>query len=100
MPRKGELGVLRMVLEEQYERHSTQLELLGRQAGNSRCQGGDVDTAAALTAASRQALGDIARALHYLDHDGYGCCERCRMEIPIERLARQPTARFCTSCEP
>ncbi|GAB2943272.1 hypothetical protein GCM10027280_34950 [Micromonospora polyrhachis] len=98
--RKDELGVLRMVLEEQYERHSTQLALLDRQAGDSRCRGGDADTAAVLTASSRQALGDIARALHYLDHDAYGCCEQCRTEIPIEHLAQHPAVRFCTSCEP
>ncbi|MFD1320855.1 TraR/DksA family transcriptional regulator [Micromonospora sonneratiae] len=99
MSRQGELGVLRMVLQEQYERHTTQLALLDRQAGDSRCRGGDADTAATLTAASRQALGDIARALHYLDHGAYGVCQRCQAEIPIERLAQHPAAGFCASCE-
>ncbi|SCG54362.1 hypothetical protein GA0070609_2927 [Micromonospora echinaurantiaca] len=96
--RQDELGVLRIVLEEQYERHTTQLALLARQA--SQLPGADPAAAAALTAASRRALGDIARALHYLEQDGYGSCERCARDIPIEQLAHRPSTRFCTACRP
>jgi RNA polymerase-binding transcription factor DksA len=98
--RQDELGVLRIVLEEQYERHSTQLALLARQARRTRGDGVDVEAASALTAASRRALGDIARALHYLEQGRYGTCEGCRRDIPIELLAHRPSARFCPTCQP
>lgn len=95
--RQDELGVLRIVLEEQYERHSTQLALLDRQARRARA---DVAAASALTAATRRALGDIARALHYLEQGHYGACEGCTGDIPIEDLAHRPSARFCATCQP
>ncbi|MGK5674284.1 TraR/DksA family transcriptional regulator [Micromonospora sp. URMC 106] len=95
--RQDELGVLRIVLEEQYERHSTQLALLDRQARRARA---DVAAASALTAATRRALGDIARALHYLEQGHYGTCEACTRDIPIEELAHRPSARFCAACQP
>ncbi|MGW4498274.1 TraR/DksA family transcriptional regulator [Micromonospora sp. NPDC004336] len=98
--RQDELGVLRMVLEEQYERHSTQLALLDRQARRTCADGADVEAASALTAATRRALGDIARALHYLEQGGYGACERCTGDIAIEELAHRPSARFCATCQP
>ncbi|MFU8875723.1 TraR/DksA family transcriptional regulator [Micromonospora sp. SL4-19] len=100
MSRQDELGVLRIVLEEQYERHSTQLALLARQARKLPADGADLGAASALTAASRRALGDIARALHYLEQGRYGTCEGCQCDIPIEDLARRPSARFCTTCQP
>ncbi|MER7334729.1 MULTISPECIES: hypothetical protein [unclassified Micromonospora] len=100
MSRQDELGVLRMVLEEQYERHSTQLALLDRQARQMRADGADVEAASALTAATRRALGDIARALHYLEQGHYGTCEGCHGDIPIEELAHLPSARYCTTCRP
>ncbi|MGK5519006.1 hypothetical protein ACSNN9_06560 [Micromonospora sp. URMC 107] len=98
--RQDELGVLRIVLEEQYERHSTQLALLDRQARQVRSDGADLEAAAALTAATRRALGDIARALHYLEQGRYGVCEGCDRDIPIEELAHRPSARYCATCRP
>ncbi|MFG3700522.1 TraR/DksA family transcriptional regulator [Micromonospora sp. NPDC047620] len=100
MSRQDELGVLRIVLEEQYERHSTQLALLDRQARRMRADGADVEAASALTTATRRALGDIARALHYLEQGHYGTCEGCHGDIPIEQLAHLPSARFCAICQP
>ncbi|MER7419416.1 hypothetical protein ABT346_21980 [Micromonospora peucetia] len=100
MNRQDELGVLRIVLEEQYERHSTQLALLDRQARRMRSDGADLEAASALTAATRRALGDIARALHYLEQGHYGSCERCDRDIPIEELAHRPSTRFCATCQP
>lgn len=96
--RQDELGVLRIVLEEQYERHTTQLALLARQP--HQLPGDDVEATAALTAASRRALGDIARALHYLEQGRYGTCEGCAGDIPIEQLAHRPSTRFCATCQP
>ena len=96
--RQGELDVLRMVLEEQYARHHTQLALLARQ-GTWPDPTAGADTAAALTAASRRALDDLARALRHLDQGRYGTCQRCRTDIPIECLAHRPAARFCPRCD-
>lgn len=98
--RQDELGVLRIVLEEQYERHSTQLALLDRQARRIPSDGADLEAASALTAATRRALGDIARALHYLEQGHYGGCEGCDRDIPIEELAHRPSTRFCATCQP
>lgn len=95
--RQAELGVLRIVLEEQYERHSIQLVLLDRQARRMRSDG---EAAAALTAATRRALGDIARALHYLEQGRYGTCGGCDRDIPIEELAHRPSTRLCATCQP
>lgn len=98
--RQDELGVLRIVLEEQYERHSTQLALLARQARKMPNDGADLEAASSIAAATRQALGDIARALHYLEQGRYGTCEGCHRDIPIEQLAHRPSAQFCTTCQP
>ncbi|MFY1594078.1 hypothetical protein [Micromonospora sp. WMMD737] len=98
--RQAELGVLRIVLEEQYERHSIQLALLDRQARRMRSDGADLEAAAALTAATRGALGDIARALHYLEQGRYGTCGGCDRDIPIEELAHRPSTRLCATCQP
>ncbi|MET8307760.1 TraR/DksA C4-type zinc finger protein [Micromonospora sp. NPDC005173] len=100
MSRQDELGVLRIVLEEQYERHSTQLALLARQARKMPNDGADLEAASSIAAATRQALGDIARALHYLEQGRYGTCEGCHRDIPIEQLAHRPSAQFCTTCQP
>ncbi|MFG1888658.1 TraR/DksA family transcriptional regulator [Micromonospora sp. NPDC049051] len=98
--RQAELGVLRIVLAEQYERHSIQLALLDRQARRMRADGAGVETASALTAATRRALGDIARALHYLEQGRYGTCGGCDRDIPIEELAHRPSTRLCATCQP
>ncbi|MFF3868236.1 hypothetical protein [Micromonospora sp. NPDC001898] len=97
--RQGELDVLRMVLEEQYARHHTQLALLARQDARPDHPAAGTDTAAAVTAASRRALDDLACALRHLDQGRYGTCRRCRTDIPIECLAHRPAARFCPRCD-
>lgn len=40
-------------------------------------------------------LGDVERALERLDDGSYGTCQACGAEIPDQRLAAEPTARFC-----
>ncbi|MEV0811270.1 hypothetical protein [Micromonospora sp. NPDC050200] len=100
MSRQDELGVLRMVLEEQYERHTTQLALLARQTRQMPRDATGLEATSALTAASRRVLGDIARALHYLEQGRYGTCEGCHCDIPIEQLAHRPSTQFCTTCQP
>ncbi|MBM0255888.1 TraR/DksA C4-type zinc finger protein [Micromonospora sp. 4G55] len=98
--RQDELGVLRIILEEQYERHSTQLALLARRARRISSDGADHDAASAMAAATQRALGDIARALHCLEQGRYGTCEGCHRDIPIEHLAHRPSAQFCATCQP
>jgi len=98
--RRDDLAVLRIALEEQYERHRTQLALLARQTRRLPGDGADVAATSALAAASRRALGDIARALHYLEQGRYGTCAGCHRDIPIEELARRPSTRLCGTCRP
>lgn len=42
---------------------------------------------------------DIVNALQRLEDATYGKCERCRREIPIERLEARPTAGLCVACK-
>lgn len=39
-------------------------------------------------------LRDVMRALEVIDTDTYGKCEQCGNDIPTERLAANPAARF------
>ena len=91
--------LLRNRLEEQFELHTGQLtDLL---MGSRRRQDAyDMETAAALTSLSRQALADIAHALRRMAEGTYGTCERCGSTIPPERLEILPHTRFCVSCRP
>ncbi len=41
----------------------------------------------------------IASALIAIREDGYGYCEECDKEIPIERLQVKPTSTLCVSCQ-
>jgi DnaK suppressor protein len=41
----------------------------------------------------------VERALERLDEGGYGWCERCGNQIPVERLAAFPAATLCVTCK-
>jgi RNA polymerase-binding transcription factor len=60
---------------------------------------GDADAHIALLAATRQALADATEALLRIEEGRYGTCERCRADIPTERLDILPHARFCVACQ-
>lgn len=45
-------------------------------------------------------LQNINSALEKIKKGGYGICEKCRREIPIERLKISPEARDCNKCKP
>jgi len=45
----------------------------------------------------RRSLMDIA--LSKMEKGEYGICERCGIEIPLERLEFVPEARYCVDCE-
>jgi RNA polymerase-binding transcription factor DksA len=53
------------------------------------------EISAALTG---ETLDDIEHALSRLDAGTYGTCERCRQEIPCERLEAIPHASTCVAC--
>ena len=58
----------------------------------------DVDTHAALLAATRQSLADATQAVHRIDAAQYGVCEGCGSAIPRARLDILPHARHCVGC--
>jgi len=43
-------------------------------------------------------LQGINSALEKIKNNKYGSCEKCKKEIPIERLKISPDARFCIKC--
>ncbi len=43
-------------------------------------------------------LAALERALERLDTGSYTVCERCRCEIPVERLVARPATTFCVDC--
>ena len=44
-------------------------------------------------------LKDINIALKKMENGKYGICEKCRKEIPAERLTAVPEAKTCTNCQ-
>lgn len=44
-------------------------------------------------------LKNIVLALEKIKKGKYGICEKCRQEIPIDRLKASPEARFCLKCQ-
>lgn len=44
-------------------------------------------------------LKNINLALRKLEQGTYGKCEKCKKEMPIERLQACPEARTCTTCK-
>lgn len=48
----------------------------------------------------RQTLADVQHALEKIEREeGYGVCERCGKDIPMERLEALPWARLCIECK-
>jgi DnaK suppressor protein len=93
------IELLRDGLEEQFQRSTDQLAELtvrSRQPGHG---GYDRDTLAALIASARQAVSDTAHALQRMAEGRYGTCERCTVDIPLQRLEILPHARFCVPCQ-
>ena len=43
-------------------------------------------------------LAALDRALERLDTGSYTVCERCRCEIPVERLVARPATTYCVDC--
>jgi DnaK suppressor protein len=47
----------------------------------------------------RKLIKKIDEALEKLDHEDYGYCEACGIEIGIRRLEARPTAGLCIDCK-
>jgi DnaK suppressor protein len=53
----------------------------------------------ALTGMQAQMLARLHAALGRLGSSQYGVCERCRREIPVNRLRALPFATTCRACQ-
>lgn len=53
----------------------------------------------AIAAAYRAQLEEVENALHKMDEEGYGMCEKCGGKISAEKIMASPSARYCASCE-
>jgi DnaK suppressor protein len=47
----------------------------------------------------RVQLGEVRAALQRVEAGDYGVCERCKADIPSERLEAVPTASLCVACK-
>lgn len=97
--RQGQLDVLRLALEDQFEHHTSELTRLTLASTAPEHHGLDRATLAALVDTSRQAVADTTQALRRMADGTYGRCERCQGDIPVERLEIRPQARFCVPCQ-
>jgi RNA polymerase-binding transcription factor DksA len=95
----GLLHQLRLALHEQFERHSHELSRLTSQGFEDERDEADRHTVAALAESARQGLADTTEALRRMADGTYGTCQRCRRDIPAERLEILPHARFCVPCQ-
>jgi DnaK suppressor protein len=95
--REIQLACLRQALEEQYQLHTEQLTELTVRSSDG--EDTDPEITQALIASCRQTLAEIAHALRYMAEGGYGVCEACEQDIPMERLEILPHARFCAPCQ-
>ncbi|MGK5739447.1 TraR/DksA family transcriptional regulator [Micromonospora sp. URMC 103] len=89
------LDELHASLAKEFEVHTARLTELTADTGDP----GQAHTQSALIAATRQSLEQIAGALRRIADGSYGACERCRGDIPAERLGILPHARYCVPCQ-
>lgn len=47
----------------------------------------------------RKLIKKIDETLRNIDHDDYGYCEGCGIEIGLKRLEARPTATLCIDCK-
>lgn len=53
----------------------------------------------ALENAASIAIAEIDEALGRMDEGRYGRCDRCDVDIPVERLTIRPMAYLCAHCQ-
>jgi RNA polymerase-binding transcription factor len=59
----------------------------------------DLETDAGLIERYEFQLKAIDAAFSRLERGRYGICEKCKQEIPIERLKAVPFAAYCVACQ-
>lgn len=59
----------------------------------------DVEVDAGLIERCEENLKAIDAAFSRLERGRYGICEKCKREIPIERLTAVPFAAYCIDCQ-
>ena len=47
----------------------------------------------------RKLIKKIEKTLNKIDHDEFGYCDQCGVEIGIKRLEARPTADLCVDCK-
>ena len=47
---------------------------------------------------AEQKLNGLKNALHRLDDEGFGICQRCLEPIPAKRIVLMPQSRYCVRC--
>jgi DnaK suppressor protein len=102
-------GVLRgmyLELTAEHEQAAASVIELGRSSG--RDGDDEIDAGAktserehqlTVTAAIRDRLTQVERALERLEAGRYGECESCHQPITAERLDAYPSATFCVECK-
>lgn len=93
------LRTVRQALQAQAERQADELARLTAHRTAPENNGMDPQTVDALIDSTRQALADTTEALKRTADGTYGRCERCGLDIPVERLEIRPHARFCVPCQ-
>lgn len=94
-PDTDRLEEFRRILTDEFEAQTARLTELTADTGDPA----EAHTRAALIAASRRSLGQIAAALQRIADGTYGACEICGDQIPAERLEVLPHARLCVPCQ-
>ena len=59
----------------------------------------DVEVDAGLIERCEEKLKAIDAAFSRLERGRYGICEKCKQEIPLERLTALPFAAYCIDCQ-
>lgn len=59
----------------------------------------EIENEAALIERCDEKLKAIDEAFSRLERGRYGICEKCKQEIPINRLKALPLAAYCVDCE-
>jgi RNA polymerase-binding transcription factor DksA len=90
---------LRLALQAQFERQADELTNLTMHSAAPERNGLDPQTIAVLIDSTRQSLADTTEALRRMSNGTYGRCERCGLDIAMERLEILPHARFCVPCQ-
>lgn len=90
--------LLRGMIEEKLQIHTSLLAELAEHGRLASMPGHDEKTLAAIAEDSRRRVREAAAALERMSDGTYGVCESCGATIPIGRLRKVPTARFCGRC--